>query len=225
MKDYFMGLIIFSCSPKPKNTSNTAAIAEAFKNGFLLNEKDLVHIYYLCELGKWGYFRKVFEENNEFIFALPLFVECIPGLLMEFLETLNPKKSSADNTKIGFILQGGFEEACQLRTCEKYLEKLPSYLNCIYSGTLIKGGMFGLVFASEKSRARMLKPFFEMGKIYSKERAFEKTMVTKFAAPEKYSVFMLILGTLFFPINKIIWKILAYKLGARGKLDARPFET
>lgn len=36
-------------------------------------------------------------------------------------------------TTIGFILQGGFEEAHQLRTAERYLEKLPYYFNCDYS--------------------------------------------------------------------------------------------
>lgn len=216
-----MSLIIFSCSPRPKNTSNTAAIAEAFRNGFLSDKKDNADIYYISERSKWNSFKNIFKENNEIIFAMPLFVECIPGLLLEFLETLEPKDA---DTKIGFILQGGFEEACQLRTCEKYLEKLPSYFNCKYSGTLIKGGMFALSIVSGKSRAKKLQPFFEMGKIYSKEKLFEKSTVTKFASPEKYSAFMMIIATLLSPVSKIAWKFIARKFGANGRLDARPFE-
>ena len=219
-----MSLIIFSCSPRPKNISNTAAIAEAFKAGFVSLNGDDINIYHIYERNKWDYFKKAFDESDEIIFAIPLFIECIPGLLMEFLETLNPKKTGANKPKIGFILQGGFEEACQLRTCEAYLEKLPSYFNCAYSGTLIKGGMFGLSIVSEKTRTEMLKPFCEMGKIYYKEKLFEKSVVNKFASPEKYPLLTLVLSKLFIPLNRKMWNSLARKFGVNGKLDARPYE-
>ena len=219
-----MNLIIFSCSPRPQKTSNTAAIAEAFKNGFSSVEGLEVGVYYLYKRSEWENFRKIFNENTEIIFAMPLFVECIPGLLMEFLEFLEPKQNDGSVTKIGFILQGGFEEACQLRMCEKYLEKLPSYLNCKYSGTLIKGGMFTLSIVSEVKRKKMLQPFVDMGKFYAKERIFEKTTVSKFAAPERYSKLFCFLVWLLSPISKIAWIFLSRKFGANDKLSARPYE-
>jgi hypothetical protein len=219
-----MNLIIFSCSPKPKKTSNTAAIAEAFKDGFSSAEKLDVGVYYLYERGEWENFRKIFKENTEIIFAMPLFVECIPGLLMEFLESLEPKTNNESITKIGFILQSGFEEACQLRTCEHYLEKLPSYLNCKYSGTLIKGGMFALSISSDANKKKALQPFFDMGKLYAKERVFEKSAVSKFAAPERYSKSFRFLAWLCRPISKIFWAFLVRKFGANDKLNARPYE-
>jgi len=219
-----MDLIIFSCSPRPKNKSNTAVIVESFKNGFLSDGRLNVDIYYLYEHNEWDNFRKIFKENTDIIFALPLFVECIPGLLMEFIESLEPKNSKEIVTKISFILQGGFEEACQLRTCEKYLEKLPSYLNCKYNGTLIKGGMFALSIVSDNSRNKMLQPFFNMGERYAKDRTFEKTIVTKFAAPEKYSKLLCFIAIILKPISKIAWIFLSRKLDANGKLDARPYE-
>jgi len=209
-------MVIFSCSPRAEKSSNTAAIVGAFKEGY--GEAD---VYYLYKRGEWENYRKIFDENDEMIFAMPLFVECIPGLLMEFLETLPPKTTPA---KIGFILQSGFEEACQLRTCEKYLEKLPSYLNCEYAGTLIKGGMFALAIVSEKNRAKMLAPFIEMGKVYAQTQTFDKTAVTKFAAPERYSKATVFLIKLLKPLNVIAWRVLAKKFGADGKLDNRPFE-
>ena len=219
-----MDLIIFSCSPRPPKTSNTAAIVEAFKNGFMSAGKSDVGVYYLYERSKWDNFRKSFEGNTEIIFAMPLFVECIPGLLMEFLESLHPIINKEYTKKIAFIVQGGFEEACQLRTCEKYLEMLPSYLNCNYSGTLIKGGMFALSIVSESNRKKMLRPFFDMGKIYAEERIFEKTKVSKFSAPEKYSTLFCFLAWLLNPLSRIAWKSLSHKLGVNGKLDARPYE-
>ena len=224
VRDYFMKLIVFSCSPRTEITSNTATIVGAFKNGFLSEGKGDIDVYFLYKRSEWDNYRKLFNENYEIIFALPLFVECIPGLLMEFLETLEPKINVTSKTKIGFILNSGFEEACQLRTCEKYLETLPSYLNCEYSGTLFKGGMFMLSVASDKQKTKMLKPFIEMGKIYAKERLFEKSKVTEFASPEKYSLLFRFLIILFTPINTIAWNIVTKKMGATEKLNKRPYD-
>jgi hypothetical protein len=219
-----MKLIIFSCSPRPESKSNTAAIVGAFKTGFLSEEKSEVEVFFLYKLSEWDNYRKLFKDNTEIIFALPLFVECIPGLLMEFLETLEPKNNTAAKTNIGFILNSGFEEACQLRTCEQYLETLPAFFNCEYSGTLLKGGMFALAIVSDKQRTKMLQPFIEMGKTYAKEGMFEKSKATQFAAPEKYSKFFCFLAVLLSPISKVAWIFIAKKLGATEKLNKQPYE-
>jgi len=224
-KNYMIKLVIFSCSPRPEKASNTAAIVGAFKDGFLSEENQKIDVYFLYKRSEWDNYRKIFKESNEIIFALPLFVECVPGLLMEFLESLEPKTNDEIKSKIGFILNGGFEEACQFRTCEKYLETLPSYFNCDYSGTLIKGGMFPLLIFSEANKAKKLKPFYEMGKIYAKERLFEKSKVTKFAAPERLSNFLCLLVLLFTPVNKIIIRNITRKYGITEKIDNRPYET
>jgi hypothetical protein len=213
--------VIFCCSPKPEKTSNTALIVNAFIKGY---EKP-AEIYYLNKRGQWDNYKKIFEENSSVIFAMPLFVECVPGILMEFLESLTAKKDMENKMKMGFILQSGFEEACQLRTCEKYLEKLPSYLGCEYAGTLIKGGMFALAMSSEKSKEKMLRPFYDMGAAYARENRFDKETVTKFAAPERYSKSVCLLIKLLSPISKIAWGFMARKLGVNGKLNARPYDT
>jgi hypothetical protein len=227
-RDFAMSLVIFSCSPKPENRSNTVAIAKAFKDGYGVDTE----IYHLNKRAEWDKYRVAFDNSAEIVFAMPLFVECIPGLLMEFLETLTPKSigancvspdASAEKTRIGFIVQGGFDEACQLRTCEKYLEMLPYYLGCEYAGTLLKGGMFALTIASEKRRSKILGRFREMGRIYAETGVFDKDAVTKFAAPERHSKFMRFLIFLLAPINKIAWRYLARKHGVQGRLDARPY--
>lgn len=220
-----MSLVIFSCSPRSEGTSNTAAIASAFKDGYLSQAKEDVAIYYLFKRSEWDNYRKIFRKSTSIIIALPLFVECIPGLLAEFLESLIPKNPDENKTKLSFILQSGFEEACQLRTCEKYLEKLPSYLGCEYAGTLLKGGMFALSITSEKNKKKMLEPFYNMGKVYAQEGFFDKETVTKFAAPERYAKSTCLLIRLLSPLNAIAWKLMARKFGVNGKLDTRPFDV
>ncbi|WP_154669412.1 hypothetical protein [Ruminiclostridium cellobioparum] len=113
---------------------------------------------------------------------------------MEFFEFLSPKHD-IKATRIGFILQGGFEEAHQLRTAEHYLERLPCYLNCQYIGTLIKGGMFVLSLSSEKAKKTMLQPFFEIGRDFANTRVFNKEKVSAFAAPENYLKSLILLST------------------------------
>ena len=219
-----MGLIIFSSSPRVESKSNTSTIAAAFADGFAAESGSKAETLYLYKRGSWGEYKKVFENNTEFIFATPLYIECVPGLAMDFFEYLEPKKNSVNRTTIGFILQGGFEEACQLRTAELYLEKLPGYLNCDYAGTLIKGGMFALAISSEKAKKKLLRPIYEMGKAYAKQRRFEKTAVTEFAAPERYSKAMIAFIRLLKPVNRIAWRYLSRKLGVKDKIDARPYQ-
>lgn len=68
-------------------------------------------------------------------------MECVPGLLLEFLETL-PKKD--EHTRLSFLLLSGFAEGCQLRCGEEFLAKLPEYLGVRYGGCLVKGDNFGI---------------------------------------------------------------------------------
>lgn len=121
------------------------------------------------------------------------------------------------------IIQGGFEEASQLRCCEKYLEKLPEYLGCNYKGTLIKGGMFMLTLMNRKSRKKVLDGFIKWDSAYEKKHGFNKEKVTAYAAPEYYKKKEIIMMRFFKPINKVAWVLLAKKLKADGRLDARPY--
>ncbi len=78
---------------------------------------------------------------------------------------------------IGFLLQGGFGEASQLRCCESYLETLPSLLGCEYNGTLLKGDMFAVSFLDGKIRKQLVEPFYNMGKYYAQNNYFNKEVV------------------------------------------------
>lgn len=217
-----MELVIFSCSPRTESKSNTSSIVHAFKRGFEEISGNKAEVYNLTKRNQWKDYKEIFKNSNEIIFAMPLFVECIPGLLMEFLETLDPKEIPID-TNIAFILQGGFPEANQLRTCEKYLEKLPSYLNCNYKGTLIKGNMFALNLL-EKSKEKNLEPFVEMGRVYGKKHCFEKEEVSKFAAPEFFDKKSIALIKLSAPVSKLAWKHLAKMYDAKGDLNEKPLD-
>lgn len=219
-----MHLIIISCTPRAVSASNTGKIILKFKEGFDTNEHSS-KIYYLANRESWSEIKTAFYSNYNILFAIPLFVECIPGIMLEFLETLEPK-ADLDNsckTKLSFLLQGGFAEASQLRCCERYLEKLPAYLNCDYNGTLIKGNMFAVSFIPEKSRVKVLAPFVEMGKVFAMDGRFDKDKVSIFAKPEYFSKRSIFFSSLMNPMQNWMLRQIAKSMGCKKPLDDTPY--
>ena len=125
-----MHVVIINGSPRVRKDSNTEKIIAAFAKG--LSEKGVTfEIYAVSERKTWDAIRDAYIRNDEILIALPLYVECVPGLLLEFMETL-PEKDT--HTRLSFLLQSGFAEGCQLRCGEAFLEKLPEYLGVRYGG-------------------------------------------------------------------------------------------
>lgn len=220
-----MKLIIINCSPRVTIKSNTNIIIKAFIKGFTKNE-NTAFLYHLSERGEWDDIRDAFYNNENILMALPLYVESIPGIMMEFLETLTPKTIQEDQpkTKLSFLLQGGFAEASKLRCGERYLEQLPGFLNCEYGGTLIKGNMFAIHMLPDASAQNMLLPFTNMGEIFAKDGYFEKEKVNLFAAPEFFTKRFMLLHRFLSPLNKLFFMIFFRQNGCRGSLSAKPYK-
>ena len=217
-----MHLVIISGAARPQVKSNTAKIIAAFRQGY---EEcgNTTEVYYLSDRRQWEKAQKAFQENTNILIALPLYVENIPGILLEFLSGLQPKKTPG--THLAFLLQGGFPEASQSRCCEAFLETLPAQLGCEYAGTLIKGDMFGVGLVDEKNREKMLAPFTEMGRVFARTGCFEKSVVDAFAAPEFMSKKQMRTYNLFGKhLSRLFMPHIAKKLGCKEKLDARPLE-
>ena len=136
-----MHLVIISGAARLRARSNTAKIIAAFQKGYE-EGGNTTEVWYLSDQSQWAGATQAFERSDNILIALPLYVENIPGILLEFLSGLRPK--TVPGTRLAFLLQGGFPEASQSRCCEAYLETLPALLGCEYAGTLIKGDLFGL---------------------------------------------------------------------------------
>ena len=104
-------------------------------------------------MSKYDILWKWINENktDDFKMCIRDSVECVPGLLLEFLDTL-PRKN--ENTQLSFILQGGFAEGCQYRCGEQFLEKLPAYLGCSYGGCLVKCDNFSIRLLEKEQQDR-----------------------------------------------------------------------
>ena len=217
-----MHLVIINASPRIEEKSNTAKIIKIFLRGFM-KEGNTAEVWHLSDRKQWADVKAAFENNDNILFAVPLYVENVPGIMLEFLETLEPKAESG--SRMSFILQGGFAEACQLRCGEAYLEKLPAYFNCEYNGTLIKGNNFGPAWVSEKIGESMLAPYEAMGEVFADKGCFPKEIVTEFAKPEYFSEKEIRSYNRFgAKMQKWMFNYIAKKAGCKTPLDYKPYD-
>jgi len=217
-----MHLVIINASPRIEEKSNTAKIIKVFLRGFTKNG-NTAEVWHLSGRKQWADAKAAYENNENILFAIPLYVENIPGIMLEFLEEIEPKKEVG--TKMTFILQGGFAEASQLRCGEAYLEKLPAYFNCEYNGTLIKGNNFAPAWVPEKVGESMLAPYEAMGEVFADKGCFEKETATEFAKPEYFSEKDIRrFNGLGKRMQKLMFNYMAKKNGCKTPLDYKPYE-
>ena len=76
-----MHLVIISGATRPQTKSNTAKIISAFRKGYE-ESGNQTEVWYLSDRSQWESAAKAFEENENILIALPLYVENIPGILL-----------------------------------------------------------------------------------------------------------------------------------------------
>lgn len=215
-----MHVLIINGSPRVKAYSNTDKILEKFTAGMSENGVTFEQ-YEVADAKQWEKMREAYYNNSRIIIALPLYVECIPGRLMEFLETLEPKN---DGTGMAFILQSGFAEGIQLRCGEAYLEILARKLGCEYLGTLVKGDNFSIRFFEGEQRDRVTGPYTEMGREYAKNGDFKSEACKRFTGPEVFPAHIrFLVGLLQKTVAKKMFKKIAEDFGCTKALDYRPY--
>ena len=178
-----MHVVIINGSPRACQYSNTDKIIRAFVRG-LESSGSSVEIYCLSSRREWDNARKAYLANERIIFALPMYVESIPSLMLEFLATLPTQRQLP--AELSFIVHGGFDEGHQFRLCEHILASLPEQLGCTYGGCLIKGGSFMLRLFSNDEVERTTQPYVTQGQRFEWSGDFLTPEAAKFTGPERY---------------------------------------
>ncbi len=213
-----MHVVIINGSPRVQKYSNTEKIIAAFAKG-LSEAGSTFEAHAISDRKTWDIVRDAYMKNDEILIALPLYVECVPGLLLEFLETL-PQKD--EHTRLSFLLQSGFAEGCQLRCGEAFLEKLPGYLGVCYGGCLVKGGNFGIRILNEEKQDQATKPYQAMGRLFAEGEGFFREEAKKFTGPEYFPLPMrLLIGLIQKTLAKKMLQEAAASLGCSTPLDAK----
>ncbi len=214
-------IVIINGSPRVAKFSNTDKIIHSFAKG--LEEAGITwELHNLSNRKEWDATREAFLTHERTLIAFPLYVECVPGLMLEFLETLPTERQQPG--ELSFLLHGGMDEGNEFRLCERFLKGLPTQLGCSYGGTLIHGGSFRIRTAPTDQVEKMVTPYVEMGRLFVQKGNFLTPEATKFTGPEQYPWLLRKMVSLLF-LKKVNgeFEYFAKDWGCTRPLDDKPY--
>ena len=176
-------LVIINGSPRVAKFSNTDKIIHSFVKG-LEGTGITWELHNLSNRKEWDAAREAFLSHERILIAFPLYVECIPSLMLEFLESLPSERRQP--AQLSFLLHGGMDEGFEFRFCERILQGLPAQLGCRFGGTLIHGGSFGIRTREDAVKAKIVAPYEKMGRLFAQNGNFLTPEAKKFTGPEQY---------------------------------------
>lgn len=183
-----MQLTIFNGSPRGTG-SNSDVLIQWLVEGVRQNSNFSIDMLYLNKNGNHDGYIDKFKTSDIVLVVFPLYTDCMPGIVMAFIEKLQPLRRSLTGLKLGFVVHSGFPEAIQSRQVEKYLSWLAEELGTDYLGTVVMGGSEGITKRNQVliKKKRML--FNELGRRLSQADEFDAELVKKIAGIEKLGKF------------------------------------
>ena len=177
-----MRLTVFNGSPRTSK-GNTAILLGDVISGFTDGEDGSVDAYYLNTKGRRDEAAAAFAESEVALLAFPLYHHAMPGIVMTWLEMLEPLDPDR-RVKMGFLVQGGLPEARQSRFVEAFLERLPARLGCEYLGTVIRGGVEAMRFAPAFMFRGMRRAFVDLGRELGASGQLDREIIARLAGTE-----------------------------------------
>jgi hypothetical protein len=123
------------------------------------------------------------QHSDIVILAFPLYTDAMPGIVKEFIETIDLKSFRNHSLKLAFLVQSGFPEGHHSTFVKRYLDKLATRLGVEYLGTIIKGGVEGLQI-QPNWMTRYLDLFYELGQHLALEHELHPGILEKLGKPE-----------------------------------------
>jgi hypothetical protein len=182
-----MKLTLFNGSPRGKK-SNTKILMDHFTRGFQENHpENSVEILYLTHARDREKASDSFSNSEVLIIALPLYVDCMPAMVKETIESLEPLCNNENNPALGFVIQSGFPESIHSTFLKQYFIKLCKRLNCQYLGTVIKGGVEGIQIQPPWMKKKLFQSFFQLGKSFIENSQFDEAILHTLSKPKHLS--------------------------------------
>lgn len=141
-------------------------------------------IFELISRSEWSEINERFRTADSIVIGVPLFIENVPAIFLEFLAQL-PKNEK--NALLSFVIHGGFPETAQGRCCEMFLQTIPLQFGCQYGGCFIHGDTFAASLIGGKAREQILLPFQTAGERFDFERGFLLDRYADLQPPEALS--------------------------------------
>lgn len=213
-----MSTIILNGSPKGKKGNSEIFIRQFIKGMTSPCEVKYISIENAEALATYV------QAFDTIIIVLPLYIHSMPGIVMRFIEHLEPSLLS-ENKSMGFILQCGFTESSQCKYVERYFRVLAQELNRTYLGTVMKGEAAGVYMMPRFMTRKLFKSLQKLGKTYEQTHIFDESIMKKMQKPYeltgftlKYLQFAIKIGA-----NKIMWHKFLKDNNAFDKKIDQPF--
>lgn len=219
-----MKLAVFNGSPRHKK-SNSKLLIEHFLHGYNLIHPEPVAVYYLANQNQKEMQEEVFQSAEIVIIVFPLYTDCMPGIVKEFIERVAAIKLSASK-KVGFIVQSGFPEAIHSSYVERYLKKLTTRMQCEYMGTIIKGGVEGIQIMPPMMTRKLFGLFTSLGEYFATNEAFSPEIKEMLGKPYKLSALRIFMFKLLSStgLTNYYWNSNLKKNKAYSRRFDKPFE-
>lgn len=181
--------------------SNSSLIIQWLTEGLMNNSSIQKEIFYLKNIQEQKDYLKCFLQSDCVIMVFPLYTDCMPGLVMAFIEKLEQLKRPLTGLKLGYIIHSGFPEAHHSRYVEQYMVSLTKELGADYIGTVIMPSSVSIRIKSDAMNRKKRMLFKQLGQHFTEIGRFDNEIVKKIAGAEKLS-----------ELSLVIFKLLA-KLG------------
>ena len=221
-----MRLLVFNASPRGAR-SNSLAIIKHFLEGFEYSSRekpDIETVNLINERDDYAALREKLLVADRVVFAFPLYVDSMPGFLMEFFETLILLKGALSGKEFLFSIQCGFPETLNLRPLERYLVRLTGKFGAAYAGCICRGGMEGTRYMP--ADAPIFRKYRELGMIYAETGKLDPGILGEIANPEKLPRPVMLIASVLGRMGLMngYWKKQLKKNGAYEKRHARPYD-
>ena len=218
-------LTVFNGSPRGKR-GNTPILLKHLMDGFTSIGGNMAEIYHLQQIKNKAEFASHFQNAECVLIGFPLYTDGMPGIVKEFIETLQPFTQRESNPPVAFMVQSGFSEALHSCYVEQYLMTLADRLNSPYLGTLVRGGCEGVRLQPEKMNRKIFAALHALGQQLGEQGGFERQSVKAFCFFERISTVLVPLVKLVgkLPFMSMYWDMQLKKNNAFTDRFARPYE-
>lgn len=219
-----MKLTIINGSPRGKN-SNSSVITQWLLEG-IGNHKDYeTETAYLNRIQDHESTVGKMANSDMVIIIFPLYADCMPGLVMAFIERLQPLKGSLQGKKLGFIVHSGFPEACHSRYVERYLVWLSKELNADYMGTAITAGSEGFRVMPESMTRKKRSLYNQLGAKMMETGSFDPELSKMISGAERLPKLTLLLYRILGKtgVANFYWNGMLKRNNAYDNRSAKPY--
>ncbi|MCJ7715833.1 MAG: NAD(P)H-dependent oxidoreductase [Anaerolineales bacterium] len=178
-------ITVFNGSPRGKN-GNSPIMLEQFMKGFG-GEYELHHLIRVRDRAQQV---RAFREAECVWLGFPLYTDAMPGVVKDFIESLEPLLERESNPPMGFLVQSGFPEGLHSRYVERYLEKLSNRLGSPYLGTIVKGNGEGTRIMPPKMNQKLFDQLQALGIGMRENGQLDSNILKEIARPERYPLIL-----------------------------------